>query len=127
MPSAAVLLLTSRGQCGDVFSQCGNVPAVQHTNASRVVPSKKDAAVRRKELLEVVSPPLLQHLCDNAVTMVMDKATSVTVSDILASACGDLRPAMTAVAQLANQELVPGGSDGQVCTTQPRVFRKNKN
>ncbi|KAG7235619.1 hypothetical protein INR49_002429 [Caranx melampygus] len=76
--------------------------------------SKKNVAVRRKELLEVVSPPLLQYLCDNAATMVMDKATSVTVSDILASACGDLRPAMTAVAHLANQELVPGGTDGQL-------------
>lgn len=47
--------------------------------------------------------------------MAMDKATSVTISDILASACGDLRPAMTAVAQLANQELVPGGIKGKVC------------
>ncbi|XP_071390895.1 pumilio homolog 3 [Centroberyx affinis] len=76
--------------------------------------SKKDTALRRKELLEVVSPPLLGYLRDNAAAMVMDKATSVTVSDILASACGDLRPAMTAVAQLANQELVPGGIDGQL-------------
>ncbi|XP_022058739.2 pumilio homolog 3 [Acanthochromis polyacanthus] len=76
--------------------------------------SKKDAAVRRKELLEVVSPPLLEYLHDNAATMAMDKATSVTISDILASACGDLRPAMTAVAQLANQELVPGGISGQL-------------
>ncbi|XP_035464569.2 pumilio homolog 3 [Scophthalmus maximus] len=74
--------------------------------------SKKDAALRRKELLEVVSPPLLEHLRDNAGTMVIDKATCVTVSDILASACGDLRPAMTAVAQMANQELVPGGTKG---------------
>lgn len=71
-------------------------------------------AIRRKELLEVISPPLLEHLRANADTMVMDKATSVTISDILASACGDLRPAMTAVAQLANQELVPGGAGGQV-------------
>lgn len=76
--------------------------------------SKKDAAIRRKELLEVVSPPLLEYLCTNADTMVTDKATSVTVSDILASACGDLRPAMSAVAQLAMQELVPGGVSGQV-------------
>ncbi|XP_040914583.1 pumilio homolog 3 [Toxotes jaculatrix] len=76
--------------------------------------SKKDSAIRRKELLEVVSPPLLEYLRDNAATMVMDKATSVTVSDILASACGDLRPAMTAVAQLANHELVPGGISGQL-------------
>ncbi|KAM4527913.1 pumilio homolog 3 [Odontesthes bonariensis] len=76
--------------------------------------SKKDAATRRKELLEVVSPALLEYLRDNAATMVTDKATSVAISDILASACGDLRPAMTAVAQLANQELVPGGIKGDL-------------
>lgn len=76
--------------------------------------SKKGAATRRKELLEVVSPSLLEYLRTNAATMAMDKATSVTISDILASACGDLRPAMTAVAQLANQELVPGGIKGQL-------------
>ncbi|XP_070780853.1 pumilio homolog 3 [Enoplosus armatus] len=76
--------------------------------------SKKDMAIRRKELLEVVSPLLLEYLRDNAATMVMDKATSVTVSDILASACGDLWPAMTAVAQLATHELVPGGTNGQL-------------
>ncbi|XP_029371924.1 pumilio homolog 3 isoform X2 [Echeneis naucrates] len=76
--------------------------------------SKKDPAVRRKELLEVISLPLLEYLRSNAATMVMDKATSVTVSDILASARGDLRPAMIAVAQLANQELVPGGTNGQL-------------
>uniref|UniRef100_A0A671VMU6 Pumilio homolog 3 n=1 Tax=Sparus aurata TaxID=8175 RepID=A0A671VMU6_SPAAU len=64
--------------------------------------------------LLIVSPPLLEHLRDHADTMVTDKATSVTVSDILASACGDLRPAMTAVAKLANQELVPGGTGGQL-------------
>uniref|UniRef100_A0A7N8WJQ8 Pumilio RNA-binding family member 3 n=1 Tax=Mastacembelus armatus TaxID=205130 RepID=A0A7N8WJQ8_9TELE len=76
--------------------------------------SKKDTTVRRKELLEFVSPPLLEYLRDNAATMATDKATSVTISDILASACGDLRPAMMSVAQLANQELVPGGIKGQL-------------
>lgn len=80
----------------------------------RLLTSKKDMAIRRKELLDVVSPALLDYLCNNAHTMVTDKATSVTISDILASACGDLRPAMTAVAQLANQELVPGGTNDQV-------------
>uniref|UniRef100_A0A672JSB4 PUM-HD domain-containing protein n=1 Tax=Salarias fasciatus TaxID=181472 RepID=A0A672JSB4_SALFA len=76
--------------------------------------SKKDTALRRKELLEVVSPPLLEYLCSNAAQMVISKATSVTISDILASACGDLRPAMTAVARLASHELVPGGVDGEL-------------
>ncbi|KAM4635244.1 pumilio homolog 3 isoform 2-T2 [Polymixia lowei] len=76
--------------------------------------SKKDPAIRRKELLEVVSTPLLEYLRDNAAVMVMDKAFSVTVSDILMSASGDLGPAMTAVAHLASLELVPGGTDGQL-------------
>ncbi|XP_032426143.1 pumilio homolog 3 isoform X2 [Xiphophorus hellerii] len=76
--------------------------------------SKKDMATRRRELLEAASPALLDHLQLNAAAMVTNKAASVTVRDILASACGDLRPAMTAVAQLANQELVQGGVEGQL-------------
>ncbi|MED6265422.1 Pumilio 3 [Characodon lateralis] len=40
--------------------------------------SKKDMATRRRELLEVVSPALLEYLCENAATMVKDKATGVT-------------------------------------------------
>lgn len=85
--------------------------------------SKKDTATRRRELLEVISPPLLEYLRDNAATMAMDKATSVTISDILASACGDLRPAMMAVAQLADQELVPGGTGGLVCSHTDFFFK----
>ena len=62
----------------------------------------------------MVSPPLLEYLRDNAVTMVMDKGLSVIVRDILLSAAGDLRPAMQAVAKPASLELVPGGIDKQV-------------
>lgn len=76
--------------------------------------SKKDVALRRQELLEAVSPPLLAHLCDNAVSMAMDKASSVTVSDILGAAVGDLRPAMEAVAELASRDFTPGGTDGEL-------------
>ncbi|XP_064163625.1 pumilio homolog 3 [Anguilla rostrata] len=76
--------------------------------------SKKDVVVRRRELLEAVSPPLLQHLCDNARSMAMDKASSVVVSDILGAATGDLRPAMQAVADLATEEFAPGGAEGQL-------------
>lgn len=76
--------------------------------------SKKDVVIRRKELLEAVSPPLLNYLCENAQSMVMDKASCVAVSDILGAAIGDLRPAMEAVAALAAGPLVPGGEDGQL-------------
>lgn len=77
--------------------------------------SKKDVAVRQRELLEAVSPPMLEYLCENARAMVMDKACSVAVSDILGSAVGDLRPAMEAVARLAAEDFVAGGVEGQVC------------
>ncbi|XP_051767065.1 pumilio homolog 3 [Ctenopharyngodon idella] len=76
--------------------------------------SKKDVAIRKKELLEAVSTPLLTYLCENAQSMVMDKASCVAVSDILGAAIGDLRPAMEAVAALAAGPLVPGGKDGQL-------------
>ncbi|XP_056322121.1 pumilio homolog 3 [Danio aesculapii] len=76
--------------------------------------SKKDVLIRRKELLEAASPSLLNHLCENAQSMVMDKSCCVAVSDILGSAVGDLRPAMEAVAALADGPLVPGGKDGQL-------------
>ncbi|XP_061733140.1 pumilio homolog 3 [Nerophis ophidion] len=76
--------------------------------------SKKDKTSRWKELLEFVSPLLLDYLHNNAAKMAMSKASSVLVKAILAaSACGDLRPAMTAVAHLANQKLIPGGIDGE--------------
>ncbi|XP_020313368.1 pumilio homolog 3 isoform X2 [Oncorhynchus kisutch] len=76
--------------------------------------SKKDVALRRKELLEAVSPHLIQHLCDHARTMAMDKASSVTVTVILGSAIGDLHPAMEAVAELAADDFTPGGVEGQL-------------
>lgn len=65
-----------------------------------------------------MSPPLLEYLCKNAQSMVMDKACSVAVSDILGAAIGDLRPAMEAVAALAAGPLIPGGDDGQVTNLQ---------
>ncbi|RXM96404.1 Pumilio domain-containing protein KIAA0020 [Acipenser ruthenus] len=76
--------------------------------------SKKDVHTRQHELLEAISPPVLQHLQENAREVVMDKATSVVVADILGSAVGDLQPAMDSVADLAAEEFVPGGKGGQL-------------
>ncbi|XP_036451215.1 pumilio homolog 3 [Colossoma macropomum] len=76
--------------------------------------SKKDVTLRRQELLEAVSPPLLKYLCENARSMVMDKACSVVVSDILGAAVGDTRPAMEAVAELAAEDFVAGGVEDQL-------------
>ncbi|NXX43281.1 PUM3 protein, partial [Tricholaema leucomelas] len=76
--------------------------------------SKKNTELRRRELLEAISPPLLQYLQEHTQEVVTDKAAFVLVADILRTAVGDIQPALDAVANLAAEELVPGGCDGQL-------------
>ncbi|XP_043574467.1 pumilio homolog 3 isoform X2 [Chiloscyllium plagiosum] len=76
--------------------------------------SKKDSDIRQHELLAAVSPSLLKYLQDNAREMVMNKAKSVIVADILGHAIGDLQPAMNAVVEVAAEVFVPGGSNGEL-------------
>lgn len=76
--------------------------------------SKKDADVRRHELLEAVSPSLLNYLNLHAEEMVMDKAACIMVTAILRACIGDIQPALNTIASLAAKEMIPGGKDGQV-------------
>lgn len=76
--------------------------------------SKKDTAIRRRELLEAISPALLSYLQGHAQEVVLDKSACILVSDILGAAIGDVQPAMNAIASLAAAELHPGGKDGEL-------------
>ncbi|XP_065512723.1 pumilio homolog 3 [Caloenas nicobarica] len=76
--------------------------------------SKKNTELRRHELLEAISSPLLEYLQEHTQEVVTDKATFVLVADILRTALGDIQPALDAIANLAAEELVPGGRDGQL-------------
>ncbi|XP_015704409.1 pumilio homolog 3 [Coturnix japonica] len=76
--------------------------------------SKKNTELRRQELLEAISPPLLEYLQEHTQEVVMDKAAFVLVADILRTATGDIQPTLNAIANLAAEELVPGGRDGQL-------------
>ncbi|XP_047555985.1 pumilio homolog 3 [Lutra lutra] len=76
--------------------------------------SKKDTAIRRRELLEAISPALLSYLQGHAQELVLDKSACVLVANILGAAVGDVQPAMNAVASLAVAELHPGGKDGEL-------------
>ncbi|KFP80293.1 Pumilio domain-containing protein KIAA0020, partial [Acanthisitta chloris] len=76
--------------------------------------SKKNTELRRRELLEAISSPLLKYLEEHTKEVVVDKATFVLVADILRTALGDIQPALDAIANLAAEELVPGGCDGQL-------------
>lgn len=83
--------------------------------------SKKDTAIRRRELLESISPALLSYLQGHAQEVVLDKSACVLVSDILGAAIGDVQPAMDAIASLAATELHPGGKDGEVMAVARQV------
>ncbi|NWR75178.1 PUM3 protein, partial [Centropus unirufus] len=76
--------------------------------------SKKNTELRRRELLEAISLPLLEYLQEHAQEVVIDKATFVLVADILRTATSDIQPTLDAIANLAAEELVPGGRDGQL-------------
>lgn len=76
--------------------------------------SKKDVDIRRRELLEAISPAVLNYLNLHAEELVMDKATCVIVPAILKVVIGDVQPAMETIASLAAKEMVPGGKDGEL-------------
>uniref|UniRef100_A0A8D2QTQ8 Pumilio RNA binding family member 3 n=1 Tax=Zosterops lateralis melanops TaxID=1220523 RepID=A0A8D2QTQ8_ZOSLA len=76
--------------------------------------SKKNTELRRRELLEAISSPLLEYLQEHTQEVVIDRATFVLVADILGTALGDIQPALDAIAKLAAEELVPGGRDGEL-------------
>ncbi|NWR04434.1 PUM3 protein, partial [Paradoxornis webbianus] len=76
--------------------------------------SKKNTELRRHELLEAISSPLLKYLQEHTQEVVTDRAAFVLVADILGTALGDIQPALDAIAKLAAEELVPGGCDGQL-------------
>ncbi|NWT28978.1 PUM3 protein, partial [Cardinalis cardinalis] len=76
--------------------------------------SKKNTELRRHELLEAISSPLLEYLQEHTQEVVIDKATFVLVADILRTALGNIQPALDAIAKLAAEELIPGGHDGQL-------------
>ncbi|XP_044512979.1 pumilio homolog 3 [Gracilinanus agilis] len=75
--------------------------------------SKKDSIIRRKELLESISPALLSYMQEHVQKLVTDKSMCVFVVNVLGSAIGDIQPALNTIAKLATPEMIPGGKDGE--------------
>ncbi|XP_033737990.1 pumilio homolog 3-like [Pecten maximus] len=73
--------------------------------------SKKDKAVRHRELLEFVSSQLLQYIVDNTRDMVLDNASMLLLLAILTHAIGDPSAAMKAMAKIAAEPFVAGSLD----------------
>ncbi|KAK1339047.1 hypothetical protein QTO34_019720, partial [Cnephaeus nilssonii] len=86
-------------------------------------PVKKVTEIRRRELLESISPALLSYLQDHPQETVLGKSACVRVSCILGAAIGDTQPAMNAIASLAAAELCPGRKDGEPPPAGPLVLK----
>ncbi|CAH2294041.1 pumilio homolog 3 [Pelobates cultripes] len=76
--------------------------------------SKKNTAVRQRELLDVISPPLLKHLEENTQDLVFQTALCALVTSIVLYAAGDPEPVMSAIANMAAEEFVAGGKNGEL-------------
>lgn len=76
--------------------------------------SKKDPELRHRELLEAVSGPLLKYLGENIKDLVLQNAMCTMITNILLYAVGDPQPVMSAIASIAAEDFVPGGTDGEV-------------
>lgn len=68
----------------------------------RTETSKKDPAVRRKELVTALSPPLLFFIASNAETLVQTSFGCQFITEVLLGAIGDRDPALQAVASLVH-------------------------
>ncbi|KAI8509258.1 hypothetical protein Bbelb_131060 [Branchiostoma belcheri] len=75
--------------------------------------SKKDPAMRRQELLEFVSAPLLKFFSQNTKDLVFDKAQSQVALATLEYAHGDKTAAYEALSLLAAEDFMPQGRDGE--------------
>ncbi|KAL2269878.1 hypothetical protein VTJ83DRAFT_2062 [Remersonia thermophila] len=73
--------------------------------------SKKDAEVRRKELVAAISPPLLEAVATSPNELVASSFGCQFVADVLLSATGDKKAALEAVASTAAGNPTPQQSE----------------
>ncbi|KAL8998028.1 MAG: hypothetical protein Q9169_002868 [Polycauliona sp. 2 TL-2023] len=70
----------------------------------RTETSKKDPAIRRKELVANISPPLLSLIANNAATLVQSSFGCQFMMEVLPGADGNREPALKAVVALVQSD-----------------------
>ncbi|KAK1725772.1 LOW QUALITY PROTEIN: CPL domain-containing protein [Colletotrichum acutatum] len=99
----ATLLYLLEGQTRALFSDnmSDDLAILKEVHAIRQTTSKKDAEIRRKELIAVMSPALITAVVEAAPVLVADPFGCQLVADVLLSAEGDKTAALEAVAAVA--------------------------
>ncbi|KAF6844143.1 pumilio domain-containing protein [Colletotrichum musicola] len=114
----ATLLYLLEGQSRALFPSNMNddLAILKEVHEIRQTTSKKEADVRRKELVAAMSPALVEAVVAEAATLVADPFGCQLVSDVLLSAEGDKAEALKAVAATATGDpsAEPMEEDGAV-------------
>ncbi|KAL0936606.1 pumilio domain-containing protein [Colletotrichum truncatum] len=99
----ATLLYLLEGQSRALFpaSMSDDLAILKEVHEIRQTTSKKDAEVRRKELVAAMSPALVEAVISSASTLVADPFGCQLVADVLLSAEGDKTEASKAIAAVA--------------------------
>lgn len=99
----ATLLYLLEGQSRAIFPASMNedLAILKEVHEIRQTTSKKDADMRRKELVVAISPALIEAVVSSAQTLVADPFGCQLVADVLLSAEGDKTKALEAVAAVA--------------------------
>ncbi|KAK1996864.1 CPL domain-containing protein [Colletotrichum falcatum] len=110
----ATLLYLLEGQSKALFpaNMSEDLAILKEAHEIRQTTSKKDAEVRRKELVAVISPALLEAVASAAPTLVADPFGCQLIADVLLSAEGDKTSALEAVAAVAGGD--PGAEPMEV-------------
>ncbi|KAF4831823.1 Pumilio-like proteiny domain family member 6 [Colletotrichum siamense] len=99
----ATLLYLLEGQSRAIFPASMNedLAILNEVHEIRQTTSKKDADMRRKELVAAISPALIEAVVSSAHTLVADPFGCQLVADVVLSAEGDKTKALEAVAAVA--------------------------
>lgn len=112
------LALDTYGRKVLIYLLCPRSPAYFHPTIVELLKkgdenttSKKDTEQRQRELLEGMSPALLQLVEDNLQELIFDKGGCQLLLAALLKCAGDLTPAMVAIAKLADKDLDPESAE----------------
>ncbi|KAK2550064.1 Pumilio-like protein 3 [Acropora cervicornis] len=112
------LALDTYGRKVLIYLLCPRSPAYFHPTIVELLKkgdenttSKKDTEQRQRELLEGMSPALLQLVEENLQELIFDKGGCQLLLAALLKCTGDLTPAMVAIAKLADKDLDPESAE----------------
>ncbi|ELU16136.1 hypothetical protein CAPTEDRAFT_163846 [Capitella teleta] len=98
-----------------LYLLCPRNPLHFHPDVMKVInqgdentQSKKDVAIRRRELLDAVSKPLVQYVAEHCREIVTDNASLLTLLAIITHTKADPTTAMQAISKIASEPFTAG-------------------